>query len=457
MSDASKNFYAGCITSENDLCKPLISRDQIAFLVAHITKMVEDSPKGEVAKAAPKPKLSLDLEHLQVTDYGQLGRVSEAHREHMQRLHATSPVAGDELHYLSLHSLFKLWHPTPNSNDDIELAAHYEDAVDQTLRRAAAELNERLRSPDALLPYWGRLAFLRVMSVIPAEQVTRLGLERVAVALIKRPKFNATTFVLNEGVLIGVNYALEPILKLLNRLLLGYFHSQQYAGPKRMYRALRALIPLVFHFWGDIALSKLHSVNPIFDEEALKRAQWLTADQIDFIIAHELGHVIFDHPRRLQALKSELGNIAPVRHEFEFTADTFADDFFRSVLTKRLCYFAAVDNRADGKGPTALGSIANFQAMFEGYVLLFTYMDFIDRCGILFKGRFGEKVSFRALMDSHPKPADRLQRLQKMHLSDIPMNTPLTEYAGRFFSDVLTYASGLDDGTLWEEIAAVTQ
>jgi hypothetical protein len=86
-------------------------------------------------------------------------------------------------------------------------------ALNQVLVDTAFNLAGRFRVPDALLPYWSRLSFLRVMVGLPLDNVARCGLDRVACTLVKRAKFNATTFVLEGGPLIGMNYGLEPILK----------------------------------------------------------------------------------------------------------------------------------------------------------------------------------------------------------------------------------------------------
>jgi hypothetical protein len=150
--------------------------------------------------------------------------------------------------FLALRSLFQFTWPEPQSEDDIRFAAAYDFVLNQVLVDTALNLAGQFRVPDALLPYWGRLSFLRVMVELPSDNVARYGLDRMACTLVKRAKFNATTFVLENGPVIGMNYALEPILKHLNRYLLHYFCTREMAGPKRLSRAWEGIVPTVLHF-----------------------------------------------------------------------------------------------------------------------------------------------------------------------------------------------------------------
>lgn len=91
------------------------------------------------------------------------------------------------------------------------------------LKMKSQNLAKLLVKPEGLLPYWGRLALLRVMGDLPFENVQRFGLDGVACTLVKKAKFNAMTIAHPSGPIIALNYALEPILKQLNGILLHFF------------------------------------------------------------------------------------------------------------------------------------------------------------------------------------------------------------------------------------------
>jgi len=83
------------------------------------------------------------------------------------------------------------------------------------------------------------------------------------------------------------------------------------------------------HFWSDVVSTKLVSGSTfLYEVEMGLLAHRLTADQLAFIVMHELGHVALDHPRRLKSQQGS-GDVAATRHEFEYAADSFALDLLR--------------------------------------------------------------------------------------------------------------------------------
>ena len=193
----------------------------------------------------------------------------------------------------------------------------------------------------------------------------------------------------------------------------------------------------------------------LFDIEAQKQAHALTADQVDFIMMHEIGHAALDHPRRLKLASTSQGDTTPIRHEFEFAADAFAFGLLRSRLLNELRYQLTADPKpteGDGKEGSGLDALREYQASWGAACLLFTYMDFIDRAGQLLKTRLGERIRFRPHLDSHPKPKARMERLEQANPGDYFYTSPLFRYATSFFDRVLEYANGLDDNSLFESL-----
>lgn len=366
---------------------------------------------------------------------------------------ASHPIRTDEMAYLALRSLIGLSWDEPQSESDIRRAAAYEGALEMVLTQVSLSVAPALARPEALLPYWGRLGFLRVMMTIPEEQVEAQRLHRFACVLLKDPVFNARSFQHEDYGLVGLNFALEPILKFLNRMLLHYFHTRDMAGPQRLERAWASLVPIAAYFWACAAVpvNRLTPFYVMFDSAMVMDAQALTASQVDFIIRHELGHLVLDHARRLRAV-SDGAEASALRHEFEFAADAFAYVSLRSALYNRLrCSLQWVREPVcaadtDSKG---LEALENYQKEVSGVRLLFMYMNVVDEIGQMLNRRLGNTIRFRQhLMDSHPPPWQRLARLDTFHVGEFAPTSQVVRYAENFFSDILAYANSLDDAAL---------
>jgi hypothetical protein len=448
-----QNNYARWMGEDNDRCLPVVDPKKLDFLMhgtyAHVL---------EKMGPGPKPTVALDLEHLQVADYGTFEGVSDTQRQYIQQLHEAEPIRPEEMLFLGLQSLFIVSWPKPESVADIEFAAGYHFVLNKLLLETALDLASNFRAPGALLPYWGRLSFLRVMVELPEEHVTRYGLDKVACTLVKRAKFNATTFALDDGPLIGANYALEPIIKHLNKYLLHYFGSREMSGPKRLSRAWEGILPTVLHFWSDVSATQItRSTITLYDEHMGAMAHRLTADQLDFIMMHELGHVALDHPRRFRAEKASGRDTNTVRHEFEFAADAFALGLMRSKLVANTRIATeAPDRGSDERVARVTDGLHEYQSALGAAYLLFVYMDFIQRAGECLRARLGGKIRLREQMDSHPRASSRLDRLELTNLGEYLYTSPLERYSRQFFETVLDYVLSLDDDALLQSVRAAS-
>ena len=443
------NLYELWLGQDNNLCFPVIDPKRI-------NAIFEEALVRVAAKLGigPKPTLILDLEHLQVADYGALGGVSAEQRQNIATLHAAEPIRPEELVFLGLRSLFQANWPPPESDDDIRFAAAFDFVLNKILADTALDLAGNFKAPAALLPYWGRLSFLRVMVELPTENIARYGLDNVACALVKRAKFNATTFAFENGPIVGINYALEPILKHLNRYLLHYFGTKDMAGPAHLVRAWEGIIPTILFFWSDVAATQITRSSIILYQDQLSMmAHRLTAEQLDFIFMHELGHVALDHPNRLKAERASGSNSGTLQHEFEFSADSFALGLMRSKLIK---YTRGAVDTADKPDNERISRITetlhDYQSGLGGIYLLFTYMDFIQQAGELLKTRLAGRLRVRERMDSHPRASARLERLELTNLGEHLYTSPLERYSRGFFESVLDYASTLHDEALLESV-----
>lgn len=203
-----ENRYARWLKIDSDLCHPVLGRDGLNAILEKVVIRVH-----EVMGLGPKPSTYLDLEQLQVADYSAFEGVSQKQRQFIAELHTREPIRPEEMILLALRSLFQFSWPKPTSNDDLRFAAAYDHVLNQALADTALDLAKQFTAADARLPYWGRLAFLKVMVEIPIDNISRFGLDRVACTLVKKAKLNATTFAFENGSVIGMNYALEHVVE----------------------------------------------------------------------------------------------------------------------------------------------------------------------------------------------------------------------------------------------------
>lgn len=454
MTASESNRYAPFFSSDNNLCSPVLQKEKLYAILAYTEQRA-----NQIGGAGGAPQISLDLEHLQVADYAAFQPLRSEQQEAIRRIRNEAPIRVQDMTYLALRSLIGFHWEEPKSEDEVRRAAAYELALQLVLTEVSEATAEGLERTDAQLPYWGRLAFLRVMATIPEEQIESSGLSSIGCTLLKSPVFNARSFEYRDHGLIGLNFALEPILKGLNRMLLHFFSTQHLSGPRRMERALSSLIPVVAYFWAQtpVRAYKLWPLHALFSKEMAFHAHALTASQIDFIVRHELGHLVLKHGTRMQGRPASKETTA-LKHEFEFAADTFAQGSLRSSLYMQLrqeLQWTASDKTPLERADTALTTLLNHQREVTGVRLLFQYMKVIDDLGRLMKARLGAPIMFRSNVDTHPSPADRVSQLDALHIGEHAPTSQVLRYAESFFEDVLTYAQSVEETVLTNALADI--
>lgn len=447
------NRYIRFMGSDNDLCLPVVPQEQLGLIVLETTRLAE-SIVGEGAK----PKISFDLEHLQVADYTAFTE-DPTQQGAIRRLHASAPIRIADMAYLALRSLIGFHWDGVASENDVRRAAAFEDALEVVLTRVAQTLGEDLASPNSLLPYWGRLGFLRVMATIPDDQIDAHKLDSFACVLLKDPIFNARSFRYETHGLIGLNYAMQPILKSLNRMLLHFFHTQHLSGPSRLERVWSSLLPVAIYFQSNSAVpvTRLARYHAIFDENMAFSSHSITASQIDFIVRHELGHLALDHGRRIQVV-SDANEARALRSEFEFAADAFAQQALRSALYNRLRSNFERDELADETVPipSVVDLLHEFQSEASAVRLLFLYMGVIEKIGKLLAQRLAHACLTSPRPSTHPSAGERLDRLDVFHATEYPVTSKLVRYAEDLFAQAMKYGEALDDAALEEAVRTAT-
>ena len=182
-------------------------------------------------------------------------------------------------------------------------------------------------------------------------------------------------------------------------------------------------MPTVLHFWAKVPATRLtRSSTILHDENTAAMAQWLTNDQIEFIVMHELGHVALKHPDRLKAARSKYSDVRELQHEFEFGADAFALGLLRSRLLGSSQGPRPETVSGSAQAKDWIADYTSYQHGIGAMYLLFTYMNFVQRAGELLGSRLAGFIPIKQQMDSHPRASARLERLEL-----ISGRTPLHE------------------------------
>ncbi|MFM2651577.1 hypothetical protein AAFX23_14175 [Vibrio alginolyticus] len=262
------------------------------------------------------------------------------------------------------------------------------------------------------------------------EVIERSNLTSVACFPNKKKSFNAFSTMLQNSSVVGFNYALEPILKILNRFLIHFYSTQHLSGSSRIARAWGEIVPVVRYFNNDASASDLVSGCILISQDDATTVHRLVADQIDFIMMHELGHLFHSHPRKLSQIVGVEDELEK-RHELEVEADKFAHEIYKSW-----CYEVRDE-------PEKLKTNLNeYAALIEAVELLFIFMRFVDESKSLINEKVG-KESSGSSESTHPSSDIRLSLLRQ--LSGLEVNSPIVKYAEKFFEDILLYARGLSE------------
>lgn len=425
------NRFTKYLSTDNDLCVPL-SVGPGLIEIANLADQID--PQG------PKPGIQLDLEHLQTLDYRQLPGMTDEQRKLIDQLNAENRPQPEEAIFLGLRSLLSVTWPKPTGIEDVKRAADYEAALNVIFAKTAFQMASAVKGGHQRMPYWARLSFLHFMCSVQEAAIDEYQLDKIACTPIWRNKFNATSFALDNSSVIAMNFALEPILKHLNRYFLHFKRVQEYDESSRLQRAWREIAPTVLYFCSHISAVRLPGPSLFYEAESAKEVHFRTATQVGFIVAHEVGHVILDHPRRFKKLAGQT-YAKDMRHEFEFMADMFAMNGIRSGLFNNIRYLANPNRnvREGEEDRTVVDAVLEYSVDIESIELLFIYMDFIECAGEYLRDRLHGRLIFTEPSHSHPPASARWNNLKKANCSDYPLGLDASEFSRGFFLQLLDY------------------
>lgn len=134
--------YARWLGTDNDLCVPVIDRAGLDAIFQKAAVQVY-----QALGQGPMPKTYLDLEHVQVADYGAFEGVSDQQRQSIGSLHVQAPIRPEEMIFLGLRSLCQFAWPKPESEDDIRFAAAFDHVLNRVLTHTALDSHRVTPTP----------------------------------------------------------------------------------------------------------------------------------------------------------------------------------------------------------------------------------------------------------------------------------------------------------------------
>ena len=355
-----ENRYHALMGSELNLCTTIINGDRIGLLSYQAIAM------AGLTESDIKPQIILDLDQIFVLNYTKIPENTQEQNDYIEQQLKQSPLAPDELTFLALRSLYSLAWDKLETQENAIFALKAESALNYIIKEVSTIIAGDLTFQDYPLPSWVRISFLRAMSKIPSKAIENSKLKSVTCFPTKKVTFNAFSIILNESAIVGFNYALEPILKILNRFFFHFYSTQHLSGPIRIERAWCEILPVVRYFSGNSSTKELMSGCIIKGTENAIKIKNAVSDQIDFIMMHELGHIYHNHHRWFSKSDSSTNEVEK-RHHFEFEADEFSIEIFKSWLMESLESKEEVDCK-----------INEYSLFVESIELLFIYMSFIE-------------------------------------------------------------------------------
>jgi hypothetical protein len=440
------------IASEMGQLEPFLKKEEIDYVTSQLTPLLGSNIKATIG---------LDLEQLQIADYPSLFAKRPELIELLRFIQDSGVFNQEELNFLTLRSLVTLTWPRPSSTEEVKLMADVESNVNRALFRLAHHITEVRPHRTAWVPYWARLAHLDLLNELPETLRHEYSPERLPTILMRSRDVNASTCMVPGAQVIVLDYALEPFLKSMNVFLVSYYESRDLAGPRRLGRALAELIPRVLFFKGATPAYALPPFGLLFGEKSLWRAKVYTDQQIRFLVAHELAHILFSHPGLRAALPciSELDPTKQVEqiqyeHMYEHEADVFGLNWQRSLALNaahRLTQAKRSKKKRSemgAKGRALDLALNTYLERFDSVRTLFLVMDFVEVC-------YGQLSSMvpnlpKRATYSHPAPTERWNRIQKHCIFDAPIGSEFTSYSDYILKGALNLLQTLSGRTIHE-------
>ncbi|HEC2022606.1 TPA: hypothetical protein R1869_000335 [Klebsiella oxytoca] len=433
--------YSNYMSSDFKICHPLLNENQILYMM-YCTHQHLKSLNIELEGVK---KIAVDLDQLMTLDYRSLPNVTDRQKMVIEKLFNSAPISPDELIFQALRTVMFTSFPLPENEEALIKMCYYRHIENDVALNIAHELSEKFSEPMVLQPYWPRLSQLRIMMHIPEHFIRKTELDNIIFYPVKLRGMNATSLVYENTRFIRVNYALEPILDDFNTILIHFHSTEAMAGAKRYLRALTCLIPRALYFSTEISPLKFPP-NPICFEDSPQLIHELTAEQIDFIMMHELSHHLFKHPQRKHEVLKNDDAIDKLK-EFELEADYLPA---KMMLLK----FYDAENRSKKRGDEKIPFevIKSRDLSIISALILFEHMHFVEEANEILKGKLNGILPVNFKLGTHPPSKERKEKFLEALGDRFRGSSPLSRYASSFYENALRKLNDMSSMEIMEVI-----
>lgn len=438
--------------------------DEMSELIPFINSKRIDKILGSLAfyceKHDKKFKAILDLDQIQAGQYQKLKKFNSEEQKIVDDVINKSNIDSRTLIYLSLRSMFTLVWDQFETVEDIKVVLELETMFSRILIENSKEIADEYKE-ISFYPYWARLNLLQLLSQLNLNNPEFEILNNLTCCILPSKDLNANLFSLPEGSIIGLDYALDPLLKFFNTFVLHYYSTKDYAGPCRISRAFNDILPFILYFIYDLSIHKFQYQVPLFNIDIATTSKSFTYHQVTFLVAHEIGHLVLNHHGKSNSFHfnsktSDLeAKIINRDHFLEFEADIFGLNFFRSKVLNEMRYNLNRKNLKDKKDKERLKLIdTTLNTQFESIQsvrCLFLIMSFIERS----VDYILQITNGNMPIKTHPSALNRLNRLKLIDSFDIPVKEGIELYYEEFLGLIHDFLKEKPVEDLIEQINAI--
>lgn len=433
--------YSNYMISDFKICHPLLNKNQILYMMYFTYQHLKNN-NIEMERIGA---ITVDLDQLMTLDYRSLPNVTDRQKMVIEKLFNSAPISPDELIFQALRTVLFTSFPFPENKEELIKMCYYRHTENNVALNMAHELSAKFSEPMILQPYWPRLSQLRIMMHIPEHFIKKTELDNIIFYPVKQRGMNASSLVYEKTRFIRVNYALEPILDDFNTILIHFHSTEAMAGEKRYFRALTCLIPRALYFSTEISPLKFPP-NPICFEDSSQLIHKLSAEQIDFIMMHELSHHLFEHPQKKhEVLKSD--DAIDKLKDFELEADYLPA---KMILLR----FHDAENRSKKRGDRKIPfeAIKSLDLSITSALILFEHMNFVEEANEILRDKLSGILPVNFTSGTHPPSKERKEKFLEALGEHFRGSSPLSRYASSFYENALIKLNNMNSMEVMEII-----
>jgi len=373
----------------------------------------------------------------------------------------------EELIYVTYKSrIIGIWEKSSELRN-IEEREEFERKLNDFLYEAAKwEAVTCKETNECYIPDWIFFLYSRLVGFLCASKARAKCFDNVFPFAIRSKEFNGWTIFHDYCSIIALDYSLEPLLKFMNIVFYQLFIIKEKSGKTDLSLLTRWLLPLLLYFIRDIRINRLPFVC-LLNTDDLMRCKDITAKQITFLLAHEIGHIMLKHNSKSnlstaiydQRDKDVITSARILRYNrdwlLEFDADEFAFNLFKTACFNRLQVVEFKNETEEASSDWDVGSIVHDWLSFRISIeLLFLFVSLTEKLSNLLKSRIRGFDTLPSA-ESHPPASERLNRLREFHYFDLGPDIQFIPFVENISEEWFQYYSSFPTSIIENQVREI--